>query len=1268
MPRRMVLRIVAVMSLEGAFLQTWPAAAEHRPVPDDGTIRLTDYGFRDWGPELVRYTLDTKKFEPGRLALLAGDGKALPFQIQNGVLMFVASVKKGQTAAYTLQHADQDRSRENSALTQRPAADAVEVGNEFFTLRLPKPQKTQFPEPVAAQGVTAPLLAWKQSGFDWAGGAHFHTERKVSGLEIRALDDGPATVAYEARYRFEPYGEYVWQVRVSTGVPVALVTEEYDFGVVTDGHDFLMLGLGENWKPQEIGFLTGEGTSTQCKVEPIGAYVEQKSKEQQGPLRNVGAYAPPAAYAPGRNLALLEKIVPGGPWGLRSGMELRATRDEGGRKSVCSISICPYHTGSWRRTNSLIAWYAPHQGVQLALPISVRRSHWYLDLTDDASPFSSHEHDPELPVSYGRRVWALGFGLDAAARQLWPDFAASLAKPDYQGQITDPIVKTRCVLGYIGLDRYKEWITEWPEDEGKAVYPRCLATPKIAARIRAALDQHPEKAALSKLFTVDGKDETGAANAKTTLDGFKTGRGGDDWNIFGLTGYRQTYQFPWLVYADSALAWPKLPPEQRAEIRRFLALHAYLFSEPDYNPRGAGVHLGNPNMPIGRTEVLSLIVPLLPDHPMYKYWLGQLKDITTFRIASNTEPGGAWFEPPIYQMYGPTRALVLAQIALRNAGAADLSKEGWHKAALTYDANLTLPEARTKGWRPFPGMGNSGITLEAVFGMSMGVFDSSDHEFAGFLRYMHGLNSGNNRVSQGNDPEFSLCFLPDIPEKPQVLKTTFIPGYGVAFRAHYGTPDETAMLFRCGYNHSHWDMDDLNVILCGKGAPLSPGTGYQYYSGPASQNDAIYHNRVKVGKLNAHEPFGRIENVVQDYGFGSAVDYAMGWEYYPPEYFDDGKGEMEWLRHVLFLKSAKPEGANYFILRDTFPRGQERATWWHWLNLDAADMISVDGRAFDKDKTAFNKVVPEEQMPALTGRTIEMRTRYGAGTTFWFAAKDPPTARAVMTFDYNLGPNYHHRAFGKELGVVNQEDKEAKTILRVAGSAAEGYFYMVYPHKDAEKPAACTQLDDGVLKVVTGVATDFCFVSDTPLSFKKEEVVFTGEAGAVRVFPDRVVLALSSGVGQVGYKGYVLEGIGPFERTVALADLKPGVKKIGGGYEKKIVSVDLGEGITVTGELPFEAKLDGRAIRIKTAGRARVLTLTKPPWMVRPELKFDGRQWMAGWTDEAGSDWGRWTRCELVAVSTLDGEHELVVSDMAYPKVWTRQFEPLLPRQTPPRQ
>lgn len=476
-------------------------------------------------------------------------------------------------------------------------------------------------------------------------------------------------------------------------------------------------------------------------------------------------------------------------------------------------------------------------------------------------------------------------------------------------------------------------------------------------------------------------------------------------------------------------------------------------------------------MAVGRSMSLSTVAPMLADHPRYAYWMNQLRGMATFRLASNTEPGGAWFEPPIYQMYGPTRAVNIAQIVLRNCGIADLTAEGWHKAALTYDANLTMPDVRFKGWRILPGMGNSGNTLEGIFGISVAAFDQSDREFAGFLRAMHRLVSGNNRVSQGNDPDYSFCLLPDIAERPRTLRTTFVPGYGVAFRAHFGSPDETAMLFRCGFNKSHWDMDDLNTVLYGKGAPLSPGTGYQYYYGPAMQNDAIYHNRVKVGRLDAHEPFGRVENHVQDYGFGESVDYAVGREYYPPEYFTDGNGEMEWRRHVVFLKSARPEGANYFVLRDTFPGGARQPTWWHWLNLDGPEMI-----------------VPR-------ANTIEM---------------------------------------------------------------------------------------------------------------------------------------------------------------------KPGLTRLSDGYEKQTVSVDLGEGVTVTGEAPFEAQLDGRAIRIKTRGRARVLDVTLPPFILRPELKLDGRQWMAAWTDYAGSNWGRMKNAWLAAVSTLDGEHGLVITNMVFPPVWQRPFEPVI--------
>jgi hypothetical protein len=118
------------------------------------------------------------------------------------------------------------------------------------------------------------------------------------------------------------------------------------------------------------------------------------------------------------------------------------------------------------------------------------------------------------------------------------------------------------------------------------------------------------------------------------------------------------------------------------------------------------------------------------------------------------------------------------------------------------------------------------------------------------------------------------------------------------------------------------------------------------------------------------------------------------------------------------------------------------------------------------------------------------------------------------------------------------------------------------------------------------------------------------------------------------------------------------VEKVEGGYEKRIVSVDLGGGVRVRGEGPFEAKLEGGTIRIRAKGRARVLRVTQPPFIVRPQLWIDGQERMASWTDYPASGWGTYRNTWLMALSAPEGDHELVVKDFRFPPVWARPFEP----------
>jgi hypothetical protein len=602
---------------------------------------------------------------------------------------------------------------------------------------------------------------------------------------------------------------------------------------------------------------------------------------------------------------------------------------------------------------------------------------------------------------------------------------------------------------------------------------------------------------------------------------------------------------------------------------------------------------------------------------------------------------------------------------LRNGGYTDYGKQGYQTRMLQYTADLTMADPRYPGKRVLPGMADSGNTLDGMFGIGMGVVESVDPASACFFSYMHGLNGINRMLSRSGssgdktNPDFSYFFLPDVGEQARALTSTYIPGYGVAFRAHYGNPDETAMLFRCGYTRSHWAVDDLNVLLYAKGAPLSPGNAYQYYHGKAEQTGPM-RNLCRVVKPVQDLPNGRIHTDVQDYGFGESADYAVGRMYLSGEELGDGKGEMEWRRHILFLKSPRPAGPNYFVMRDSFtgyegaPAATGRNALWTWLNLDTADLVKVNGTAFDAAKVPEEKVTPENQWPALAGNVVEMGTKYGASTWFWFNTPASPTVQAVMKMKYTVDPADYQRHFAaQQPGIPATGSPEAKTIFRIQGSADSGFFYVVYPRKGDEAPPTCTRLAAGVLKIVTSESTDYVFVGDTPFNFNQDGVQFTGKAGAIRVFANSVVFCMNSGTGTIGYKGHVLTGSGPFERSIANNDLTPGTVNIGGA-PKNIRTVEIGQGITVRGEEPFTAKLDGKVIKIHAEGRARPFIVANlPGWLLNAQFTLDGQEWLCLRSDEASQGWGRYARGSGVCFSTLDGVHELELRQrVQWPSPW----------------
>lgn len=220
------------------------------------------------------------------MALLDSSGNAIPFQIEGSILGFVAALNKSQTATYTLQSSPADRSGENSDLRRQWAGDNLEIGNAAFTLRVPALQSKTFAAPLDIRHAPSPLLGIRHAGGSWYGGSHVVTRRTLSSYRFSLVEQGKASITCEARYRFAPQGEYACRLQVVNGLPYALCTEEFDFGTMSRGQDFLVLDIASGWSPDtyrymDSGFGGGESPLLTGALETshLASYVANKTGE-----------------------------------------------------------------------------------------------------------------------------------------------------------------------------------------------------------------------------------------------------------------------------------------------------------------------------------------------------------------------------------------------------------------------------------------------------------------------------------------------------------------------------------------------------------------------------------------------------------------------------------------------------------------------------------------------------------------------------------------------------------------------------------------------------------------------------------------------------------------------------------------------------------------------------------------------------------------------------------------------------------------------------
>jgi hypothetical protein len=79
-------------------------------------------------------------------------------------------------------------------------------------------------------------------------------------------------------------------------------------------------------------------------------------------------------------------------------------------------------------------------------------------------------------------------------------------------------------------------------------------------------------------------------------------------------------------------------------------------------------------------------------------------------------------------------------------------------------------------------------------------------------------------------------------------------------------------------------------------------------------------------------------------------------------------------------------------------------------------------------------------------------------------------------------------------------------------------------------------LADGVAKITTTEGVDYAFIGRAPLEFQRDEVSFTGIAGAVRVYADEIHLIIAEGPAAVRYRGVALKSPVPCTKVIPLAE------------------------------------------------------------------------------------------------------------------------------------
>jgi len=1215
------------------------------------TLTLTDYTGRGFAPDLIHYRIPTNFGAPDKLRVTRADGRSLAVQVtppgKDGMreLYFVAEIPPNGASEYVL-NTDGNAPVGASALQIGTEGKTAVLENGLCAIRVPVGTQS-WKTPVPASSLPAPLLAFRSgANHPWLGEGKITSTRPVKAWRAELVARGPVFAEVHYEIDWAEGGYYHANIRLTDQVPMAYITEEYDLGKMAEG-DGWQLELTKGWAPDtaEVAKTWGNGGVDAGRTQPL-------SEVKLAPIQPSGAYGD-----------MMSQL------GLFTAAEAKATPAD-----YTMAGVVPLHQGQWRRVATLpvISPDGNHTLI-LQLPMDRKPPFWV-----ETSPFCVVTHEQALPYTYARRVWGLLLNKPPLA-----------VKSNYGSSPTGPFYQARLLYGQVGLDRYKDYITQWPDTH--PAYPRSLIH-------QVDLPKYPDPSVLQYK-----PDQSLGYLKNLTRYLIST----------PTPSHHQTFEGLSMVAGmEKQLALPDLPPAQRQELRARLAVATYLMMEPDNMGNGNGAHVGNPNMSMARQSWSASLVALLPDHPMYQDWKNFISAYIEHKYADNMAPGGGWFEFGGYHMWGFQRQME-GMYGLEAMQPANIDRlYMYEKTDLDYFMNLLTPYDSRYGARQIPGFGNSGNRYTDAFLTGAGNFADRDPDFAANLLWAWQEN-GRQPVSPAAEMR------PWLQPKEPALSSRLFPGFGVIFRAHQG-PEETYLALRSGFLWSHWYVDQAHMVLYSKGAALLPGQPYAYYTSPNA--DFSQYNDIRFGSPENEFHYSWSDSNVLSHFFGQRVQYAWASLGYPAWFINPGmakpfggprklaegiaqqEGDFTWDRRIAFFVGNTAKSPNYFVIRDTAAGDGKLA---QWLNLNVVgtkadiqvqpDALKINTEWPTKLDVLFPGQVIKPEMaddptfvdlhPMIFGKTWAEAMKNGRVSPNW-ARKD-----------------------GKALDPATRvtPDLEKHVLIRIPDKPGADHFWLLYPQGAGEATPVVSRPASNVIKVTHAEGTDYLLLAARPDSFTGDGVTLSGTAAAVRLSLRDVTLAVLEGRGSAGFDKTLLNGIGPYEKTftrnalpagpqvmpaapnipfVSKAPAANGITKILGKdmttYEVESdhpVSATLDnvhiEGrraqVTITptgirflapeatyvkltvgvvgirGFGPFDLTFTPAGITGTVNGDMRTLVITRPEKIIRPMFHLDGVRWYASYADDTASYRGRTDPQFSMAFAVTEGRHTIAIAEWESP-------------------